>query len=107
MSHVRQRVRSQRSDVIFNIFLYSFFALLLLLVLYPLWFIVIASLSDPSAVASGHVWVLPVGFTLDGYEELLKQTNVWDAYVAQLNAMGLEEMNAIYLGAYARYQQAQ
>ena len=31
----------------------------------------------------------------------------WDAYVAQLNAMGLEDMNAIYLGAYARYQQAQ
>ena len=31
----------------------------------------------------------------------------WDAYVAQLNVMGLEEMNAIYLGAYARYQQAQ
>lgn len=55
MSHVRQRVRSQRSDVVFNIFLYSFCALLLLIVLYPLWFIVIASLSDPSAVASGHV----------------------------------------------------
>ena len=31
----------------------------------------------------------------------------WDAYVTQLNVMGLEEMNAIYLGAYARYQQAQ
>ena len=31
----------------------------------------------------------------------------WDAYVAQLYAMGLEDMNAIYLGAYARYQEAQ
>ena len=80
MSHVRQRVRSQRSDVVFNIILYTVCALLLLIVLYPLWFIVIASLSDPSAVASGHVWVLPVGFTLDGYAELLKQTNVWVGY---------------------------
>lgn len=80
MSHVRQRVRSQRSDVVFNIVLYTVCALLLLIVLYPLWFIVIASLSDPSAVASGHVWVLPVGFTLDGYAELLKQTNVWVGY---------------------------
>ena len=80
MSHVRQRVRSQRSDVVFNIILYTVCALLLLIVLYPLWFIVIASLSDPSAVASGHVWVLPVGFTLDGYAELLKQTNVWIGY---------------------------
>lgn len=80
MSHVRQRVRSQRSDMVFNIILYTVCALLLLIVLYPLWFIVIASLSDPSAVASGHVWVLPVGFTLDGYAELLKQTNVWVGY---------------------------
>ncbi|MDO4387288.1 MAG: carbohydrate ABC transporter permease [Clostridia bacterium] len=80
MSHVHQRVRSQRSDVVFNIILYTVCALLLLIVLYPLWFIVIASLSDPSAVASGHVWVLPVGFTLDGYAELLKQTNVWVGY---------------------------
>ena len=80
MSHARQRVRSQRSDVVFNVVLYTVCALLLLIVLYPLWFIVIASLSDPSAVASGHVWVLPVGFTLDGYAELLKQTNVWVGY---------------------------
>lgn len=27
----------------------------------------------------------------------------WDAYVAQLNAMGLDTLNEIYLGAYARY----
>lgn len=31
----------------------------------------------------------------------------WDAYVAQLQAMGLEDMNAIYFSAYARYQEAQ
>ena len=31
----------------------------------------------------------------------------WDAYVQQLNQMGLEDMNAIYEGAYARYLEAQ
>ncbi|MCI5564377.1 MAG: carbohydrate ABC transporter permease [Clostridiales bacterium] len=77
---MRQKVRSQRSDVAFNIILYAACTLLLLLILYPLWFIVIASFSDPSAVAGGHVWLLPVGFTLDGYEELLKQANVWIGY---------------------------
>ena len=30
----------------------------------------------------------------------------WDAYVAQLNEMGLEDLCAIYLNAYARYQQS-
>lgn len=70
----------QRGDQVFNAVLYTVCALLLLVILYPLFFIVIASFSDPSAVAGGHVWLWPVGFTLDGYEELLKQSNVWLGY---------------------------
>lgn len=80
MTHARQKVRMQRGDQVFNAVLYTVCALLLLVILYPLFFIVIASFSDPSAVAGGHVWLWPVGFTLDGYEELLKQSNVWLGY---------------------------
>ena len=79
-SHGRNRVRRQPKDVAFDVVLYLICAVLLILILYPLWFIVIASFSDPSAVAGGHVWFVPVGFTLDGYEELLNQPNVWVGY---------------------------
>ena len=75
-SHGRNRVRRQPRDVAFDVVLYLICTILLILILYPLWFIVIASFSDPSAVAGGHVWFVPVGFTLDGYEELLNQPNV-------------------------------
>ena len=64
----------------FDILLYSLCILLLLIIIYPLWFIVIASFSDPSAVGGGHVWLWPVGFTLDGYDELLKQREMWIGY---------------------------
>lgn len=80
MKRVRQKVRRQGKDLFFDIILYSICTVMLLLVLYPLWFIVIASFSDPSAVAGGHVWILPVGFTLDGYDELFKQPEVWSGY---------------------------
>ena len=80
MTHAGHRVRRQGRDVVFDAILYSVCAVLLLIILYPLWFIVIASFSDPSAVAGGHVWVWPVGFTLDGYDELLKQPKVWLGY---------------------------
>ncbi len=80
MTHTGHRVRRQGRDVVFDAILYSICAVLLLIILYPLWFIVIASFSDPSAVAGGHVWVWPVGFTLDGYDELLKQPKVWLGY---------------------------
>ena len=80
MTHAGHRVRRQGRDVVFDAILYCICTVLLLIILYPLWFIVIASFSDPSAVAGGHVWVWPVGFTLDGYDELLKQPKVWLGY---------------------------
>ncbi len=81
MTHVyHNKVRRQPKDVVFDVILYTICAVLLLVILYPLWFIVIASFSDPSAVAGGHVWLLPVGFTFDGYEELLRQPTVWMGY---------------------------
>ncbi|MFC3805258.1 carbohydrate ABC transporter permease [Terrabacter sp. MAHUQ-38] len=46
-------------------------------ILYPLWFIVVASLSNPDAVNAGEVWLLPSGFTTDGYARLLSDATVW------------------------------
>jgi putative aldouronate transport system permease protein len=46
-------------------------------ILYPLWFILIASVSDPDRVNGGEVWALPLGFTLDGYARLLSDPVVW------------------------------
>ena len=43
------------------------FLLVLLIVLYPLYRIVIASFSNPNAVDAGRVWFWPVGITLVGY----------------------------------------
>ncbi|WP_337103087.1 carbohydrate ABC transporter permease [Paenibacillus sp. YIM B09110] len=59
---------------------YIWATIVLIIVLYPLYFIVIASFSDPSAVGNGQVWLLPKGFTLDGYKELLKHSNIWIGY---------------------------
>ena len=80
MTHARQKVRRQRKDVVFDVVLYTICALLLIVILYPLWFIIIASFSDPSAVAGGHVWLWPVGFTMEGYQELLRQPQVCLGY---------------------------
>jgi putative aldouronate transport system permease protein len=68
------------SDKIMEKLLYIWAVLVLIIVLYPLYFIIIASFSDPSAVGSGQVWVIPKGFTLDGYKELLNHSNIWVGY---------------------------
>lgn len=73
-------IQISKKDRLFNLALYTLCVVLIVVVLYPVWFIVIASFSDPSAVAGGKVFLWPVGFTVDGYDELLKQPQVWLGY---------------------------
>jgi putative aldouronate transport system permease protein len=62
------------------IFIYTMAALLLVIVLYPMWFIVIASFSDPTAVNTGRVVLLPAMVTLNGYKTLLETDNIMTGY---------------------------
>jgi len=77
---VAGKVNNRSSDRVMEIFLYIFAVFLLLILIYPLYFIIIASFSDPSAVGNGQVWLIPKGFTFDGYKELLKHENIWIGY---------------------------
>ena len=56
-------------------------ALLALIVIYPLYFIIIASFSDPDAVLGGQVILYPVKVTLEGYAKILQRTDVWRGYL--------------------------
>ncbi|TNJ53654.1 carbohydrate ABC transporter permease [Paenibacillus hemerocallicola] len=53
---------------------------LLVIVLYPLYFILIASVSDPLDVNGGRVRLLPVAFTLEGYRSLVGNGAIWRGY---------------------------
>ena len=68
-----------------NIFFYTTntFILLLLafIVLYPLYFIIIASISDPDAVLAGKVFLYPVNITLSGFSKILEKADVWKGYL--------------------------
>lgn len=57
-----------------------FMVLVLLITIYPLYFTVIASFSDPKAVASGEVIWHPVGMTLDSYKQVFAYDDIWRGY---------------------------
>jgi putative aldouronate transport system permease protein len=73
-------MKSCLSDKIIRFVIYVLSVLMLIILVYPLYFMVIASFSNPSAVANGQVWLLPKGFTLDGYKALLDKMEVWVGY---------------------------
>ncbi|HET6484783.1 MAG TPA: carbohydrate ABC transporter permease [Spirochaetia bacterium] len=73
-------MRRARADVIFdtaNVFIVSLF---FLLILYPLYFILIASISNPDYVNSGAITFLPRGLTLEGYARTFREASVWRGY---------------------------
>nr|WP_220271136.1 carbohydrate ABC transporter permease [Paenibacillus prosopidis] len=74
-----QKEKGRSLDVM-EVLIYVFAALMLILIVYPIYFIVMASISDPAAVANGQMWFFPKGFTSDGYQELLKHSNIWIGY---------------------------
>ena len=73
-------VRRLASDRVFDGVLYTIAAILTLMALYPMYFIIIASISDPSLVAQGKILLLPRGVTLEGYEHLASMKNLWVGY---------------------------
>ncbi len=73
-------MKRSREDVIFDTINVILMFLVLVIVLYPLYFVVIASISEPYQVASGNVFMLPKGFTLDAYKNVFSNQDVWTGY---------------------------
>jgi putative aldouronate transport system permease protein len=67
-------------DSLFDFVILVISAGLLFVIAYPLWFVIIASFSDPSMVSSGKVWLVPGGFTLFGYERVFADSRIWLGY---------------------------
>lgn len=54
--------------------------LTLIVILYPLYFVVIASISNPDLTYSGEVWLWPKDVNVEAYKELLLEKRVWVGY---------------------------
>ena len=77
---VGTKVKKSRPDRIFDFFLYLIAALLIILMLYPMYFIVIASISNPADVSSGNIVFWPRGINFKGYKQLFEYEQLWTGY---------------------------
>lgn len=57
-----------------------FLTLIAFIVIYPLIFVLIASLSEPAEVLNGEVWLYPKGVHFHAYERILEQDEVMNGY---------------------------
>ncbi len=71
---------SSNGDRVFYVLVYAIAAFAFAITLYPFIYIIAVSFSGSQAVYQGKVFLWPVDFTLAGYQQVLRQSNLWTAY---------------------------
>ncbi len=74
-------IRESKGDKIFLGFTYAYLCVALVVVLYPLIYILSASISNPTAVNTGEMWLFPKEITFAGYELVFNNPAIWNGYL--------------------------
>lgn len=68
-------------DRIFVVVNYLILTLILILTLYPCWYVIVASVSDPVKLYAGSKFMVwPRGFSVQAYQIILKHAMLWRSY---------------------------
>lgn len=76
----KNRIRQQWDDSLFDVFSTAILIIAILLVAYPLIYVVSASFSSRYAVSSGSVWLLPVQPSLEAYKAVFAYDSIITGY---------------------------
>lgn len=80
MKAVGRKMQQSLSDRFFYIFVTVIAVAALVIVLYPMYFIVIASISNSNMVNQGLVTLVPKDINFFGYQKILERTDLWVGY---------------------------
>lgn len=76
----KRRIKMTAGDRVFVAINFTLLALLFVIMLYPMLFVLSASISSPSMVSAGKMILLPVGVNFDGYAQLKDYGEIWLGY---------------------------
>ncbi|MBQ8525456.1 MAG: carbohydrate ABC transporter permease [Clostridia bacterium] len=73
--------KKTKGEIIFDCFNYLFLTLLVVVTLYPCYYVLVASVSNPIEIfASNGMLLYPKGFSLSSYAEVIKSDQIWIGY---------------------------
>ena len=76
----QNKIKDAKTDYVYYVICGIILFLLAVIVIYPLYYIVIASFSDPDAITAGEVWLYPIRMTFSGYAKLFNRSDIWHGY---------------------------
>lgn len=74
------RMRVSSGDRLYIGITYTFLVFYTLIILYPLIYVVSCSFSSAESLVRGQVFFLPVNFTLQGYQAVFRNKQIWSGY---------------------------
>lgn len=74
------KIRNSMSDRIFLAIVHVLLGLILVVILYPLYFVVLASFTDPSIVSLGQLYFWPKSIFVEGYKTAFAYSALWRGY---------------------------
>ena len=77
---MRNGIRESHGDRVLMLVIYIVMVLVFIVTLYPILFVLSASVSDPSAVATGKMLLILKGFTIEGYQYVFQYKEIWIGY---------------------------
>lgn len=85
MLHSKRRIRHTREDIVFNVISYGIISVLIIICLYPIWFVACASITNPTIVAASNgLLIWPQDLTFDAYKEVFQDKEIWSGYANTL-----------------------
>ncbi|QNK58783.1 carbohydrate ABC transporter permease [Paenibacillus sp. PAMC21692] len=99
----KRKIRESAGDRLFVFAIYVILSLVLVAVLYPLIYIVSSSISSPSAVVSGKVWLWPVDISFRGFQTIFKTPLIMTGYGNSLFYMAVGTLISVTLTVMLAY----
>ena len=76
----QNKIKDSKTDYVYYGICGFILFLLAVIVIYPLYYIIIASISNADAVMTGDVWLYPIKVTFSGYANLFQRDDIWRSY---------------------------
>ena len=70
----------KKGDLGFDIVIIILLTVLCIMILYPLYYVLVASFTDPDIVNTGKMLLYPKKLYLDGYKKIFEYRDIWSGY---------------------------
>lgn len=109
MAHKRANntIRGNLVDRAFVVFNYILLTVVALIMLYPIWYVLMYSLSEPTKMVFNNYYIIPSGFTLETYKFMIAQPLILTGFKNSIFVTGAGTVLAVLMTFITAYPLAQ